>query len=70
MQGHAEITSINEALKLTIPKGDYETLAGFLLQQFNRVPEEGDELYYAELKFVVRKATNRVIQLVQLTVLK
>jgi CBS domain containing-hemolysin-like protein len=67
IQGQMEIDSINELLKLGLPRGDYETLAGFLLQQFNRIPDEGDELYYGELKFVVRKASRRVIQLVQVT---
>ena len=50
-----EIDAINEVLKLNLPHGEYETLAGFLLQQFDRIPEEGDELYYANLKFVVRR---------------
>jgi putative hemolysin len=67
IQGQMEISSINELLKMGLPRGDYETLAGFLLQQFNRIPDEGDELYYGELKFVVRKASNRLIQLVEVT---
>jgi CBS domain containing-hemolysin-like protein len=67
VQGQMEIDTINETLKLGIPKGEYETLAGFLLQQFNRIPEEGDELYYGGMKFVVRKASSRVIQAVQIT---
>ena len=67
IQGQMEIAAINEQLKLALPRGDYETLAGFLLQQFNRIPEEGDELYYGDLKFTVRKASNRVIQAVQVT---
>lgn len=62
IQAQMEIAAINEQLKLGLPRGDYETLAGFLLQQFNRIPEEGDELYYADLKLTVRKASNRVIQ--------
>lgn len=64
IQGQMEISVINEALKLSLPRGDYETLAGFLLQQFDRIPEEGDELYYGDLKFVIRKASRRVIQAV------
>ncbi|MBI3543244.1 MAG: HlyC/CorC family transporter [Deltaproteobacteria bacterium] len=67
IQGQMEIAAINELLKLNLPRGDYETLAGFLLQQFDRIPEEGDELYYGDLKFVVRKASSRMIQTVQMT---
>lgn len=67
IQAQMEIAAINESLKFNLPRGDYETLAGFLLQQFNRIPEEGDELYYGELKFVVRKANSRVIQTVHVS---
>ena len=70
IQGQMEIDAINELLKLALPHGSYETLAGFLLQQFDRIPEEGDELYYGDLKFVVRKASNRVIQTVHVSQLK
>ncbi len=70
IQGSMEIDAINELLKLGLPQGSYETLAGFLLQQFDRIPEEGDELYYGELKIVVRKASNRVIQSVHVSILK
>ena len=38
------ITQVNEDLQIGIPEGDYETLGGFLLQQFGRIPETGDEL--------------------------
>lgn len=66
VQGQMEIDKLNELLKLALPKGDYETLAGFLLQQFNRIPEEGDELYFRDMKFIVRKATDRAIKKVYL----
>ncbi len=64
-----EINAANEQLKLGLPRGNYETIAGFLLQQFNRIPEEGDELYYKNLKFVIRKASNRAVLLVQVAFL-
>ncbi len=37
-----------------MPEGDYETLAGFLLTLFNRIPEQGDHISYDgwELKVV------------------
>lgn len=63
-----EVHSINEILKLDIPEGDYETLSGFLLQQFGRIPEPKDELFFnttaGELRFTIRKATERHIETV------
>ncbi|MGE4234471.1 MAG: hemolysin family protein [Bacteriovoracia bacterium] len=69
IQGKMEIDSINENLKLGLPTGSYETLAGFLLEQFSRIPEAEDELFVGKLKFVVKKASSRAIQTVQVSVI-
>ncbi len=67
-QAKMEVTAINEKLHLEIPEGDYETIGGFLLQQFSKIPEPGDELYFdtpaGSLKFTVRKANERQVQTV------
>ncbi len=62
------VNEINERLKISVPKGDYETLAGFLLQQFNRIPSTGDELYFANFKVKVHKANEKAIETVIITV--
>jgi putative hemolysin len=68
IQARTEILQINEELKLDLPEGDYETLGGFLLQQFGRIPEVSDDLYFdtpaGSLTFTIRKATERQIELV------
>ncbi|MBL7714778.1 MAG: HlyC/CorC family transporter [Bdellovibrionales bacterium] len=65
IQSRMEISQINELLHLSMPEGDYETLGGFLLQQFGRIPGTRDELYFdtkaGSLKFTIRKATERQI---------
>lgn len=66
VQAHSEIAQINETLKLDLPKGEYETLAGFLLQQFGRIPSIRDELFFdtsaGTLRFTIRYATERSIE--------
>lgn len=61
-----EIRVLNEEIRLELPEGDYETLGGFLLQQFGRIPEIGDELYFdtpkGQIRFSIKKATSRAIQ--------
>lgn len=68
IQAKMEIEAINEALRLELPHGEYETLSGFLLQQFGRIPESRDELFFdtpaGTLKFTIRKATERHIEVV------
>jgi CBS domain containing-hemolysin-like protein len=70
VQARMEIEAINEILKLEIPEGEYETLSGFLLQQFGRIPENRDELYFntphSELKFTIQKASPRHIDSVKI----
>lgn len=40
------LAQLNDEIHLQIPEGDYETVGGFLLQQFGRIPETGDELFF------------------------
>jgi putative hemolysin len=62
------VHEVNERLSITVPKGDYETLSGFLLQQFNRIPAAGDELYFANFKVKVHRASEKAIETVIITV--
>jgi CBS domain containing-hemolysin-like protein len=69
VQARMEIDAINDQLKIHLPVGDYETLSGFLLQQFGRIPETRDELFFNTssglFKFTIRQATERAIQSVE-----
>ena len=47
------IAEVNDRLELAVPMGEYETLAGFLLEQFGRVPKVDDELAYGNLRFAI-----------------
>lgn len=58
------VNELNERLKIHVPKGEYETLSGFLLQQFNRIPSVGDELYFANFKIRVHRASEKAIETV------
>jgi hypothetical protein len=68
VQAKMEIQQINETLKVDLPEGNYETLSGFLLQQFGRIPEPRDELFFdtptGSYKFTIQRATERHIELV------
>lgn len=74
IQARMEIAQINESIRLELPEGDYETLGGFLLQQFGRIPSSRDELYFdtprGPLKFTIQKANERQIESVQVEVLE
>lgn len=68
VQARMEIEQINSLMKLDLPSGEYESLSGFLLQQFGRIPETGDELFFDTqhyaLKFTIKRSTSRRIEVV------
>ena len=47
------IADANDRVDLVLPIGEYETLAGFLLEQFGRVPEVGDEVAHGGTRLTV-----------------
>ena len=50
----ASISEINEELELDIPLGDYQTIAGFVLDQLGRIPEVDDSFEYGNLTITVK----------------
>ena len=54
MDAALAISDINEELDLGIPEGDYQTLAGFILDRLGRIPQVGDVMEYDDLRFTVK----------------
>ena len=48
------VSEINDELGLGIPEGDYQTLAGFMLNQLGRIPETGECVEYGNLTITVK----------------
>ncbi|MPZ90841.1 MAG: DUF21 domain-containing protein [Actinobacteria bacterium] len=44
---------LEELTGFEMPEGDYETLAGFLLSLFERIPDQGDHIAYGEWEFKI-----------------
>ncbi len=59
--GRMEIDEINERLGTDIPKEGYETIAGFVIDQMDKIPEPGEETSWKNLKIIVLKADRRSI---------
>jgi len=53
VEGQIRIDELDEELGILLPKGEYETLAGFILETLGRLPEVGDQVPYRDLTFVV-----------------
>ncbi|MBE0460134.1 MAG: HlyC/CorC family transporter [Candidatus Aminicenantes bacterium] len=67
VKGNASIKEVNQRIPLSIPaKGEYTTIAGFLLAQLGRIPNEGDVLTYRNYRFIVEKMNKRQISLLRI----
>ena len=63
----AELEHLEEAVDLTLPEGDYETVAGFMLARLGHIPGVGERVVFGGWRLMVSKATDRVIQEITLT---
>ncbi len=61
-----EIDRLNEQLGLDLPEGDYETLGGFLLEAFGRIPSPGSEFRTERAALKVESASSRVVEQVRI----
>ncbi len=53
VEGQIRIEDLNDELELELPNGEYETLAGFILEQLGRLPSQGDQLHYHNLRLTM-----------------
>jgi putative hemolysin len=62
-----EIDHLNEILKLGLPRGDYETLGGFVLERLGRVPLTGEVFRHRKMLFEVLKSNEKSVLEVAVT---
>ncbi|MCS6988659.1 MAG: hemolysin family protein [Chloroherpetonaceae bacterium] len=67
LSGRLEIDRINEKFGLSIPKGDYETLAGYILANCGRIPKQGEVIEIEPFTITISKASKTKIDVVKLT---
>ena len=63
--GQTLISEMQSELNLSLPEGDYQTLAGFILATLGHVPESGTTLIQDDMKLIVLQASDTRIELVQ-----
>lgn len=66
VSARTEVDHLNEELDVEIPEGDYETLAGFLLEQIGHIPVAGESTSTDGAVFTVVSASSRAIDEVQI----
>lgn len=66
VDGRVDIEKLEARLGITIPKGKYETLAGFILHLIRKIPLAGETVRHGDLEMVIASADERSIRKVKI----
>jgi CBS domain containing-hemolysin-like protein len=61
VKANMEIDDFNQKTGLELPEGDYNTVGGFFLDRYGRIPKKGESLLFEEKKFIINKANEKTI---------
>lgn len=64
VEADMEIDAINEAMNLNLPTGDYETLAGLIIDKLEKIPASGEQVVVNGYRLTVRETSKRKINTV------
>ena len=65
-----KLDDLNDALNITLSSDDYDSLAGYVIQLMDKLPNEGEEVSDDNLHFKVTKVTKNRIERVTLSITK
>ena len=60
------IKEFNKKYNNLIPKGDYETIGGYIIKQIDRIPNENEHLFLNIGHIIIKKASSRRIEQIQI----
>ena len=71
IRGDVNIDEINSEIGVEIPEGDeFETIAGFIMEQAGKIVEEGEEIIYSNIKIKAEQVDNTRILKTKITILE
>jgi CBS domain containing-hemolysin-like protein len=62
----AAIDEVNERLELSLPEDDFETLGGFVFEQFGRIPLNQEKVTWEGMDFIVQEIEGHKINRVKI----
>lgn len=67
--GDLRLDDVNELMGMALSSDDYDTLAGWLLEQFDALPEQGETILVDGVTYRVEEQSQRRIRMVRMTLL-
>lgn len=70
VEGTIDIEEIDELIGKELPEGDYETLAGFIMDELQCIPKQGEmnEVVFENVKFTVLEVEDRRIEKIKVEI--
>ena len=70
VDGTIDIEEIDELIGKELPEGDYETLAGFIMDELQCIPKDGEmnEVIFENVKFTVLKVDDKRIEKIKVEI--
>jgi putative hemolysin len=65
-EGKAEIYTLNHNYDMSIPEGDYETIAGYLIENMQKIPKKGENFETEDFRILILDADERSIKRVRI----
>jgi len=69
VNGEVEIERLIEDYHIDLEEGDYETLAGMLIEKFERIPRYNEKLLIKNYEFTIKQVTAKKIEKVMIKIL-
>ena len=68
VEGSLDMEDLSELLGIRFPEGEYDTLAGFLMDQLGRIPDENEQpvVTYENAVFTIKRVDDRRIERVHI----
>ncbi|MCH7787613.1 MAG: CBS domain-containing protein, partial [Chloroflexi bacterium] len=67
VDGGMSIDEANEEMEIDLPEGDFDTVAGFVLDFLGHIPTEGEQFEYNNLKLEIMQMDNLKIETIKVT---
>ena len=64
--GKIECDAFNKKYNHLIPDGNYETVAGYIISEIGRIPNEGESLFLKIGQIIIKKSSSRRIDEIQI----
>lgn len=66
VRGSMEIEKANEKLELNLPKGEFETVAGFVMEHLGKLPSKGEKFVYEKKVFIIHEVQEKTIKWIRI----